>query len=318
MNNQLIIDCMLTHYGIDVLNLSLLPIGADMNAAVYKAQARDQTPYFVKLIGSQDHTISVVIIELLKKNRIHQIIPPIKTISGTLTQRIEDFTLIVYPFVHGHNGFSHKLTDRQWVNLGRALNQIHQIEVPASIQKQLRRESFSPKWREALRALYPHIEASELLKGDYSNIRMLVDRAEELAQKLKGVSPKFVLCHSDIHGGNVLMDGNNSIYIVDWDDSIMAPKERDLMFMGGGVGNVWNDKHEEELFYEGYGNTEVDPTILAYYRLERIVEDTAIYAQELLLGSPKNKQEILKHYQSMFEPNGVVEIAFKTYDQLSH
>lgn len=34
--------------------------------------------------------------------------------------------------------------------------------------------------------------------------------------------------------------------IVDWDEPIMAPKERDLMFIGGGVANVWNDPSEIE------------------------------------------------------------------------
>ena len=74
---------------------------------------------------------------------------------------------------------------------------------------------------------------------------------------------------------NVLLDGNESIYIVDWDDPIMAPKERDLMFIGGGVANVWNKLYEEQLFYEGYGLTDINTTISAYYRNERIVQDIA-------------------------------------------
>ena len=73
-----------------------------------------------------------------------------------------------------------------------------------------------------------------------------------------------MLCHADIHGGNVLIDADGSIYIVDWDDPIMAPKERDLMFIGGGVANVWNNPHEEEVFYKGYGKTEMNMPILAY------------------------------------------------------
>ena len=142
----------------------------------------------------------------------------------------------------------------------------------------------------------------------------MVDRAEQLAQKLQNESPKFVLCHSDIHGGNVLMDENNTIYIVDWDDPIMAPKERDLMFIGGGVANVWNKPHEEALFYKGYGKTEVNKTILAYYRHERIVEDIAVYGQNLLLTTAggENRSEMYKHFIAMFEPRGVVDIAFKT------
>ncbi len=149
-------------------------------------------------------------------------------------------------------------------------------------------------------------------------IRRLVDRAQQLGEKLQDQSPKFVLCHSDIHAGNVLIDGNNAIYIVDWDEPIMAPKERDLMFIGGGVGNVWNKPHEETLFYKGYGKTEVDSTVLAYYRHERIVEDIAVYSQELLLtkAGGKDRPEMYRQFIDMFAPQGVVEIAFKTDEGL--
>lgn len=147
----------------------------------------------------------------------------------------------------------------------------------------------------------------KFMKENILSIRRLVDRAEQLGQKLQDQSHKFVLCHSDIHGGNVLIDSNDSIYIVDWDDPIMAPKERDLMFIGGGVANVWNKLHEEKLFYKGYGTTEVNSTILAYYRHERIVEDIGEYGQALLLtsGGGEGRLEMCKHFMDMFEPNGV-------------
>jgi spectinomycin phosphotransferase len=123
-----------------------------------------------------------------------------------------------------------------------------------------------------------------------------------------------VLCHSDIHAGNVLIDPSNAIYIVDWDDPIIAPKERDLMFIGGGVGNVWNMPHEEASFYKGYGKTEINKTALAYYRHERIVEDIAIYGEIIFFTEVSNevKLENYKYFKSMFEPRGVVEIAFET------
>jgi spectinomycin phosphotransferase len=125
---------------------------------------------------------------------------------------------------------------------------------------------------------------------------------------------EFVLCHSDIHAGNVLISADSAFYIVDWDEPILAPKERDLMFIGGGVGNVWNQPYEEEVFYKGYGQTEVNAEILAYYRCERIVEDIAIYTQELLFPtiSSADRAEMYKHLMDQFEPNGVVEIALKT------
>ena len=86
------------------------------------------------------------------------------------------------------------------------------------------------------------------------------------------------------------------------------------MFIGGGVANVWNNPCEEAFFYEGYGKTEIDMTILAYYRHERIVVDIAEYGQALLLtvDGGKDRQEMYEQFVSMFEPQGVVDIAFKT------
>lgn len=327
-SSQLIIRCLHTDYGIAVAALTRLPLGADRNALVYKAQADDKASYFVKLKRGHHHDISVEIVELLQNSGIQQIIPPIKTIQDQPTQRIEECTLIVYPFVEGENGFSRNLTDDQWIQLGRALRQVHEMAVPPSIQKRIRREVYSPKWREAVRLLYIHVGAGtsdrialklwNFMKENALTIHRLVDRAEQLAQKLQDQSAKFVLCHSDIHGGNVLLDGNDAIYIVDWDDPIMAPKERDLMFIGGGVANVWNKPHEEKLFYKGYGKTQVNRTILAYYRHERIVEDIAIYGQMLLLtlAGGEDRPVMYKQFIDMFEPRGVVDIACETDEGL--
>ena len=38
LSEQRIIDCLKINYGIEVATLTLLPLGADMHASVYKAQ----------------------------------------------------------------------------------------------------------------------------------------------------------------------------------------------------------------------------------------------------------------------------------------
>ena len=321
-DKELIRNCLSSNYGIEAPKLTLLPLGADWNASVYQAQAVDGALYFVKRKRGRHSDIGVKIVELLHQAGIQEIIPPIKTLQGQPSQNLEDGLLIVYPFIRGEDGFSRSLTEMQWRKLGKALRRIHDMDVPQTIQNQIRREDYSPKWRQAVRGLY-HLFESEpagdeiamklrkFIKGHLSAIRRLVDRAEQLGQKLQYQEHKFVLCHSDIHGGNVLMVGSNFLYIVDWDDPIMAPKERDLMFIGGGVANVWNKVHEEELFYQGYGKTDVNPLILAYYRHERIVEDIAEYAQKLLLTTTGGDERsvMYKQFTDMFEPNGVVDIA---------
>ncbi len=329
LSPQRIIDCLNTDYSIAIATLTFLPLGADMNASVYKAHTQDGLSFFVKLKRGHHHDISVTLLSLLHSSGIQQIIPPIKTIHGRPTQHIDDFTLIVYPFVEGQNGFCYNLTDDQWVTLGKVLRQIHEFDVPPSIKDRIRREAYSSKRREAVRLLYAHIDGNPT--GDETALKLqtfmrdhrlaihrLVDRAEQLSQKIREQAPEFVLCHADIHGGNVLIDANGAIYIVDWDEPIMAPKERDLMFIGGGVANIWNNPHEEKFFYQGYGKTKIDRAILAYYRHERIVEDINEFGQALLMTTTggDNRQEMYKQFIGMFEPRGVVDIAFKTDEGL--
>ncbi len=331
LSEERIIDCLNTDYGIEVTSLSFLPLGADMNASVYKALGCDGTSYFVKLKRGHHHDICPTLLALLQMADIQHIIPPVKTLHNKPILHIEDYTLIVYPFIEGQDAFSHTLTNDQWITLGKVLRQVHEFALPPLVHSQIRRETYSPKWREAVRSLYSHLKSAQ--RGDETTLKLaafmeqhspeihrLVDRAERLCETIRHQSPKLVLCHSDIHGGNVLVDRKGIIYIVDWDEPVMAPKERDLMFIGGGVANVWNNPHEEEYFYKGYGKTELNRTILAYYRHERIVQDIAEYGQCLLLTTSRSEDRkvIYKHFKDMFEPLGVIDIAFKTDEGLKN
>jgi len=327
MNKQLvskqdIIHCLKANYGIPVSTLMPITDGADLFSEAYKAETTNQISYFVKLKQGIHHAIGISLQQLLHNADIQQIISPIKTIDNKLSQIFNDFTLIVYPFINGQNGFDRNLNKDQWIELGNALKQIHEFNVPLSIKKKIRHESYSSKWREAVRSIYDRIDSEKsddpiiqellvFMKNHKETILRLVNAAEKLSKKIQKKDPGFVLCHSDIHAGNVLIQDDGKIYIVDWDSPIMAPKERDLMFIGGGVGNVWNNPREVEFFYQGYRIAAVDMEILYYYRCDRILEDIAIYYQDLLSSGKDNKAEIYTLLTDIFKPKGVVDIALE-------
>jgi spectinomycin phosphotransferase len=64
--------------------------------------------------------------------------------------------------------------------------------------------------------------------------------------------------------------------------------------------------------------TEINWEILSYYRHERIVEDIAIYGQQLLLTTEggHDRIEMYQQFAKQFDPQGVVNIAFKTDENL--
>lgn len=320
--SELIILCLRVFYCLEIVTLEFLSLGADRNASVYRAKSADHHVYFIKLRHGSFSEAHVETMSLLQQAGVKEIIAPIRTKEGNQVQQMGDFTLMVYPFIEGQNGFNRALSDKQWIQLGKTLKRIHEIEVPQTVKKHIRLENFVPKWREAVRSLYHQIEGEsdeigtkfrKYLKERKDVIEKLLNRAERLIKKVETQSFPFVLCHSDLHAGNLLLEKEDVFYLIDWDDPIMAPKERDLMFIGGGVGNVWNRPHEEVLFYEGYGKTELNQVLLASYRHERILEDIADFAASLLLQdtSNKDKAELYKHFVGMFEPHGVVDIALQ-------
>ncbi len=321
-----LVTCLTSDYGIRVCQLADLPLGADANAAVYRATADDGRSYFLKLKHGPFDETSVRLPKLLSDRGIAQIIAPLTTRTGTLYTHLDAFTVILYPFVEGHNGYEVDMSERHWVEFGSVLKRIHTLALPAPLKARIRQETYSPKYRHRVEEFLARIEDDTpndpivvdlmmFLRSKRSETLDLVRRAAEHAQTLQAQSPEYVLCHSDIHAGNILIDINRRFFIVDWDEPIMAPKERDLMFVGGGQGFSGHTLDEEErLFYQGYGHTEVDRTALAYYRYERIVEDIAAFCEELLSteGDEAGRRLQLGYLKSNYVLGGTIDVAHRS------
>ncbi len=330
LQDERVIACLLDEFEFRAEQVIFLPLGADQNSAVYRVVADDQTPYFLKLRRGVLDDISVALPKYLSDHGVVHILTPLTTRTGQLGASLDAFKVMLYPFVHGHNGYEVPLSDRHWVDLGSALKSIHTLVLPPTLSRRIQRETYSPMWRESLKSFLERIEddvfdepvavkLAAFLKTKHDQIVDLVRHAERLAQAFTLRSSQFVLCHSDIHAGNVLIDANDAFYIVDWDDPILAPKERDLMFIGGGLMGGWRTPQEEEaLFYQGYGQTQIEPNALAYYRYERIIQDLAIYCQQILLTNEggEDREQSLQYLISNFVPNSTIEIAYRSDETL--
>jgi spectinomycin phosphotransferase len=313
------------HFGIAAGSIEFLPLGYDSNAGVYRVVGDDGATYFLKARRGTPAEIGVAVPKVLCDLGITQVVAPLPTWTGELWARAGDWHLILYPFVEGVNGFDQPLTDAQWVELGRALRRIHDAALPDHLLRLIPRETLSPRDRQRVRACDAEMDgrvstdsASARLiafwRARRAEIRRVVDRAEALAADVQRHEGQLVLCHADLHGGNVLLGPNGELHIVDWDSPILAPKERDLMFIGGGVGDVWNQPREADLFYQGYGPVAIDMTALAYYRYERVVADMAEFCAFIFTsdGGDEDREQSVTYFEQSFEPGSVVDIARQT------
>jgi spectinomycin phosphotransferase len=318
-----LITCLQHNYELQIIQIDFLPLGNDMNTAVYRVVADDAHPYFLKLRSGHFDEITVTIPHLLSEQGMTQVIAPIPTNTGQLWARMDAFAVMLFPFVAGRDGFEVEVSDRQRIEVGLALKRLHTAHIPEAIRQRLPRESYAPYWRDLVRGFQARAEdtafaepvaaqLAALLRAKRPIVDELILRAELFAADLRTRSLEFVVCHADIHAWNLLIDSDGSLFIVDWDTLILAPKERDLMFIGGGTDAVWPSAREHALFYQGYGATEIDMNALAYYRYERIVEDIAAYCEQILLTDQggDDRAEGLRQLTSQFEPGAVIEIAF--------
>jgi spectinomycin phosphotransferase len=325
MRDEDLAACLQDEFGLPVAQIDFLPLGADPNTAVFRVVARDGTPYFLKWRRGVFNDISVELPRFLYDLGIRQVILPLPTTAGRLWAGQGPSSVVLYPFIEGRDGYEVDLSDRHWNELGESIKAIHAADIPPPMKKRIPRETYSPKWRERLLDFVERIEhdafddalAAQLalfLKARRVELLRLVERADRLAQRLQAQVPELVLCHSDLHAGNIFIDNDGALYVVDWDDPILAPKERDLMYAGGGQFGAGRAPHEEEtLFYQGYGRTQVDFDALAYYRYERIIQDIAIYCEQLLstTAGGEDRGQSFAYLTSNFQPNGVLAIARK-------
>jgi spectinomycin phosphotransferase len=329
LSAETIIACLCESYGLRIRQVTFLPIGADVNSAVYRVDAEDGMPYFLKVKHENFAEVAVAVPAFLHAQGIRQVMAPLPTVTHRLWASGHGFEWILYPFFAGYNGFEVPLSDAQWVALGQSLKAVHTTSLPPALDRLVPRETYSPRWRDIVQGFDQEVESrayGDLIAEGLAafwitkrhEIRTMVARADELGRTLRQREDAFVLCHTDLHAWNVLVGAHDELAIVDWDELLFAPKERDLMFVGGGVGAVWDDAREEALFYQGYGATQINPLALSYYRYERIVADLAIYGAQIfeVQGSVEDRDEGLKQVKGQFLPNRVVAIAHQTYQQL--
>ena len=292
----LIAECLETHDGLAIDALSYLPIGPDMRAFVYRATARDGRDWFVKVRIGPVNEASLLVPAALNERGIHDVLAPLRTRSGHLSRRLPNGdSVILYPFIEGENGKIVGLSNEQWREFGEALRDVHASGLEARFRDLLPRETFALPSAALVRQLSALVRETEFespaarefaafWRDQQPRVDAMLNRAESLGRALQAKPFDLVLCHTDIHAANILVGDDGRIWLIDWDAPLIAPRERDLLFVIGSRIARAVEPFQEDLFFEGYGPTEIDRDALIYYRYERIVEDIGEFGRSVFLA----------------------------------
>jgi len=325
LSEREIVACIRAAYGLNVASVQALALGADFNARVFQVVAENGSQsYFLKVRITAAREASVAIPHFLYSQGIRQVLAAIPTKGGGLASTCRGYQLVLYPFLAGHVAMEVGLTAEQWTELGVALKAVHSLRLPDNLLQLMEREAYSPEFRvqaagflrRVLAGVYDHGACrgwAELLRSRKGEIEHMISRAEELAGALASDGERpFVVCHADLHKWNIQVGPGGELLVLDWDSLKLAPKECDLMYIGGNIGGYKGDVAEEASFYRGYGDTRVDPLALTYYRYERIVTDVALYCQEVWEHPGVTAEacdQIVRNVAGNFMPGGELEAA---------
>ena len=200
---------------------------------------------------------------------------------------------------------------------------IHDTKITPELAHALPAETYDAKWLTWLEAV-----ESALARGGFpdpvarrmdaewrersAQIDLVKRRYAELTRSFAARSAPAVLCHADIHAANILLDGQGDIFIVDWDEAIIAPVERDLMFFIDDGGS----EAAAAAFLEGYGECALDDIGLAYYRYDWVMQEFCDNGERVCLDSrlsSTDREFAFTEFRKLFAPGDVVERAHAAY-----
>jgi spectinomycin phosphotransferase len=302
--------CLQDQYDLIPITLEFLPRGHDYNAGVYRVVSEQGIAYLLKVTSRLLYEPSCLVPRYLRDRGITSVVAPIPTRSSALWAKLMDWTVIVYPWISGDSSLT-GMTNQQWKEVGSIFKRIHQLRLQPESFPSLRKETFDPtvyaRWVRTFETQHLHSQhggsdSSRALRASWvahqSTIHTAVTSLEKLAEMLKAYSFPYVICHADLHPANLLRDQHGHVFVIDWDEVMLAPKERDFIFIR---------EPQAGAFWEGYGQREIDWMLLSYYLWERVIQDVIEDTQNVCFKddlAEAAKADIAQSFQSYMSKGG--------------
>jgi spectinomycin phosphotransferase len=262
-------------YDLSPITLTFRPLGHDYDAGIYRVESGQGTAYALKVTSRPLYEPRCLVPRYLNGQGIASAVAPIPNRSSALWISLSDWTVIVYPWISGESSLT-GITDEQWKQVGSIFQRIHQVMLPPGGFASLRKETFDPteyvRWVRAFETQHAHAPgggaSQRALRSSWAanrpTIHTVVTSLETLAAVLQSRPSPYVICHADLHARNLIRDRAGQVFVIDWDGVMLAPKERDFIFVRPPYADA---------FFQGYGQAEIDWVALTYFLWERVIQD---------------------------------------------
>ncbi|WP_328375194.1 phosphotransferase [Micromonospora zamorensis] len=315
-----------TGFGLQLSTLERVTHGADQRARLWLACGVDGSRYAVKLSGGGTPA-GLVVTAYLAGQGVPGIAAPMPTRDGRLSVEHDGHRLSVVPWVSDQRALDGPMTDAHWRAYGEVLAAVHAVPVTDEVRRLLPAGGAAyPSIVAGTRAVAERLRdpdpddlagplAAELAgvwSGVADRVVTLTREVERLAVDERARPGSAVVCHGDPHLGNLLLGPDGQVWLIDWDDVVLAPPECDLMFVLGGVlAFAPISTRQQKAVLAGYGPADIDPARLAWFLAVRALDDLSDWTRQALDPDAEtaDRDRAARIVRGLVSPVGLVTLA---------
>jgi hypothetical protein len=223
------------NYGIEILKC--IPGPRQFVAETFILDAKNGMQYFCKLVDKPLFIPGIIkslpIVAEMYANGIDRVSFPIKGATG-FHLLVGNTLIVLFNYINAPQSY-----DYSPYALGRLTAQIQNVtpfikaEIPRETFEFVNRTLFDYYFEGTLTAQIDDraiCELQQVLRRHEAKIRYYLGEYLRLCHICKAGPGELVITHGDAPG-NILVNAPDDIYIIDWDDIVLAPAERDLWIM---------------------------------------------------------------------------------------
>jgi Ser/Thr protein kinase RdoA (MazF antagonist) len=273
-------------YGLTADSLEFVPVG--WAAAAYVVRVAGER-YFLKLWpGAREAAAAVQRFPLVQRLKSLGFGVPdaLPTRTGELSVSVQPGIVALFPYLPGTTPPGWPAWPGEILHeLGRTLTELHSVDPGDTLPF---REEFSVAVADAV-LLHAEDKAARPYRGELFD---QLDRLRSLQEDIGRLDPRFVVCHTDLVGDNILVDSTGRLSILDWDTARLAPPEQDLALLLHGPQPVDATALAKVLTVYRH---ELRLDLIAFFLLRRYLEDFAARLSRLRRGglSPEEAADAL-------------------------
>ena len=297
-----LLGCLRNVYGLPLQSVTFFPEGEDSYGYIVLSENGEK--YFAKASTAVPNSRLQVASLLRNRCNISGAVAPLETQEGKLSVPWQDFRVALFPFIEGKSRWDlwkaeKDFTDAELSQAGALLATIHKCTDTIAYDKLTVAKYDLPERHE----LHTVLEAPEQIppRNQYqqqlleaiarhrSEVLQTIKRYDSLGRSAAVLQTPFVITHGDPTPGNLILDTENRLHIIDWDGVCLGPPEKDLVSFTG-------ERFEvvlESYLAERQNRVTLHADIFGFYIYEWTINEIRDYGTKILF---KNKDAQQNEY----------------------